>query len=274
MRIIAILLLLSMMAPAQSLVLKDGRVVGATRVLRKGDKIVAESAPAGEAIFAITEIERIAFPEPPEIARVPELIVAGKGEEAIALIEPVVNYQVDFRELPGNWWAEAALRLAQALEAQERGLESQSLAEKISASAPNREIACAADVQIAVVLLRRGDRERALRLAERVLAESRRSGPRAGAFVVKGQCLLAEEKWEDAILSFLQVPVFYPGETGLLPGVILGRGRALLGMDDFSAARAALEELRLSYPASAEAKLALKELERVANREKGLAASR
>jgi len=45
MRIIAILLLLSMMAPAQSLVLKDGRVVTARRILRNGDKMVAELVP-------------------------------------------------------------------------------------------------------------------------------------------------------------------------------------------------------------------------------------
>jgi len=204
---------------------------------------------------------------------VPELIVAGKGEDAIALIEPVVNGQVEFRDLPGNWWAEAALRLAQALESQERGLEAQSLAEKVSASAPNREIACAADVQIAFVLLRRADQERALRLVERVLGES--------PFWSKGGSICRQGAMPARRGEMGGSDPFLPASAGLLSGrdrlascCHPGRGRALLGMDDFSAARAAFEELRLSYPASAEAKLALKELERVANREKGLAASR
>lgn len=259
---------------AQGIVLKDGRFLAATKVSRKADGVIAQAVPSGEVAVPVDQIARIEFPLPSELAQAADLIVEGKVDEAIALIEPVVNAQMDFRDLPGNRWAEAALGLAQALDRQGRGLEAQALVDKVSAVVAGNDLEKAAAVQSAFVLCSRGDHVRPLALVEPVLRESRLPGARAGAFVVKGQCLLAEEKWEEALLCFLQIPVFYPDEKVMMPVAQLGRGRSHLGMDDFGAARAALEDLRKTYPNSAEAKLAAKELERVNLREKGLSNTR
>jgi TolA-binding protein len=267
--LLAILLTTMGIAPAQTVVLKDGRVLAASRVQRSGDQVKLSAASGAEAGVGVAEIVRIDFPEPPELSEAAAKMVDGKGEEAAVLLERLVSEQADFREIPGNWWALAALRQAQALEGQGRGLEAQALADKIAKQATDPESAKAAEAQIAAVLLRRGDLPGATRRVDAVLGESRSAVARALAYVVKGQCLLAEEKWEDAMLSFVQVPVFYPGETTLLPAVMLGRGRALLGMEDFSSARSTLEELRIAYPGAPESKLALQELQRVGALEKG-----
>lgn len=258
----------------QTVVLKDGRVLTPTRLSKRGDELILELPSSSQISVKVELISRIDSPEPPQIRQAVELLLAGDGETAITVVERVVNDQAELREIPGSWWGLAALRLAQALESEGRGLEAQSLAEKIARLEVEPELARAAEVQVAAILLRRGDRQGAARLVDRVLKESRSSLARAGAFVVKGGCLLAEEKWEEAMLSFVHVSVFYPGESAWLPAVLLGRGRALIGMEDFAAARSALEELRASYPKTPEAKTALQELQRLAVLEKQVEVSR
>ncbi len=267
--LIAMLLIPVGLAPAQTVILKDGRVLAASRVQRSADQVKLTSATGAVAEFGMAEIARIDFPEPPELGDAAAKVVAGKGEEAAELLERLVTEQADFREIPGNWWALALLRQAQALEGLGRGLEAQALSEKLVTQAADPECVKAAEAQVAGVLLRRGDLAGASRRVDTVLRDSRGAVARALAYTVKGQCLLAQEKWEEAMLAFVQVPVFYPGETIVLPAVMLGRGRALVGMEDFSSARAILEELRLAYPAAPESKLALQELQRLAAQEKG-----
>ena len=259
---------------AQEIVLKDGRIVDASEVRRQQGGIVALVAPTGEVTIPQGEIQRIGFPRPPQLSQAIDLIVAGQIEEAIALIEPVVNEQVDFRDLPGNRWGEATLALVQALNRAGRGLEADALAAKLTEVSIDAEYSEGAIVQKAFGLLMRKDFGSAAKLVEPLIQNGITPAVRAGAFVVKGECLLAEHKWEEAVLSFLQVPVFYPGEKIALPMALLGRGRAHLGMDDFPAARATLEELRKTYPGAPEAKLAAKELERIQMLEQGMSNSR
>jgi len=255
---------------AQEIVLKDGRLVDASEVRRQQGSIVAVAAPSGEVTIPQGEIQRINFPRPPQLSQAIDLIVAGQVEEAIALIEPVVNEQVDFRDFPGNRWGEATLALVQALNRAGRGLEAEAVAAKLTEVSIDAEYSEGAIVQKAFGQLIRKDFALAAKLVEPLVQKGKTPAVRSEAFVVKGECLLAEQKWEEAMLSFLQVPVFYPGEKIALPMALLGRGRAHLGMEDFPGARAALEELRKTYPAAAEAKLAAKELERIQIRELGL----
>jgi tetratricopeptide (TPR) repeat protein len=256
------------LAQAQTVMLKDGRLLAAANVKRAGDQVMLESASGAQVSMAVGEIVRIDFPEPPDLGDAVEKVVEGKGAEAVVLLERIVAGQADFREIPGNWWSLAALRLAQALESLGRGLEAQALAEKIVGEAIEPELVKAAQAQVAAVILRRGDRAGAIRRIDPVLREARGDTARALAHLVRGQCWLAEENWEEAMLSFVQVPVFHATETILFPAVMLGRGRALLGLADFAGARSTLEELRAVYPGAPEAKLALPELQRVADRER------
>lgn len=145
------------------------------------------------------------------------------------------------------------------------------LAEKILYLATDPETSRAAQMQIAAGLVRKKAEDKALEMCNTVLKETKEPRNFAAAYIVKGQCLLAAKQWEDALLSFLEVPVFYPGETLELPESLLGVGRAHFGMDNFTDARNALNELIKTYAASREASEAKAELERIARREKALA---
>lgn len=283
MRILSLLFLAAVLAAGdvvgQSMVLKDGRVVPFSNLRRQAENVIAtvqfppqngQPATTGDASFPAASIERLDFPVPANLAKVPDLVAQGKGKEALALVEPLVTYLAGFQEIPGSRWDEAALTMAQVLAAEGRAKESQDLANRVSDLATAPEMKTAAKMQVAAMFLERGDRYQALTLVEPVLKNLEMDNPRAGAFLVKGQCLLEDEKWEPALMAFLQVPVFYPGEKLLMPDALLGRARAHLGLDDFAAARSTLQELAKSYPGTRAGKLVPAELEKVARREKGV----
>ena len=79
---------------------------------RQGDQILAtvEIAPAeqgkpaqvGELGYAVSQIAKIDFPEPPILRAAPDLIASGKAADALTQLEPVVKYYEPFRDAPGK----------------------------------------------------------------------------------------------------------------------------------------------------------------------------
>ena len=268
-------------AVAQNIVMKDGRVIVTKGLRRQGDTILGtidlpgaagQPATTGELGYSLSQIARIDFPEPAQFRTVPELIAQGKGADALTQLEPVLKYYESFREAPGSWWAQAALLEVQALVSLGRENEAAPVVEQILHATTDAETLRAARVQAAAALVRKGGDAQALEICNGILKESKDPRTLAAAYVVKGDCLLATKQWEDAILAYLEVPVFYPSERILIPQSLLGVGRAHFGMDSFAEARDSLDELIKTYAASREAAEAKVELEKIARREKALAA--
>lgn len=278
MRTLLLILALAASAQAQSIVMKDGKVVATKGVRRQGDSIIAtielpggDPTKTGELGYPLAQIAKLDFPEPPQLRAAPDLITQGKAADALAQLEPVVKFYEAFRDAPGSWWADSAILKVQALAALGRDAEATPIAEQVARIATDPETQRAAEVQIAFGLVKKGGHARALEIAERALSESTRPATRAPASIIKGECLLVKKQWDDAMLAFLQVPVFYPTEKVLLPQSMLGAGRAQFGMEDLPHAKATLNELLKTYAAAPEAKLAEAELEKISRREKALA---
>jgi hypothetical protein len=281
MKALAILLALACAASAQNIVMKDGKVIATKGLRRSGDTIMAtvelpgaepgKPPKTGELGYPIAQIAKLDFPEPPQIRASQELIAQGKTTEALAQLEPVVKFYESFRDAPGSWWPAAAIRKAQVLASAGRDKEAEPIIEQLARVGSDPEIVRAANVQMAVGLVKKGNHTRAMELIQPALKESKEPATLAPASVVEGECLLATKEWDDAVLAFVQVPTFYPGEKALMPQSLLGRARAHFGMDDFASAKAAIEELQKTYPNSGEAKLAPAELDKIARREKALA---
>ena len=281
MKTFTILLGLAMTVSAQDILMKDGKVIPTKGLRRQGDTIMAtvelepgetgKPAKTGELGYPLTQITRLDLPEPGVLRLVPDLIARGKGEDALKQLDPVLEYYTGFRDAPGSWWPQAALLKVQALASLDRVKEAQAFAEDILRQAENPETKSAANAQIAANLSRSGENERALSLLESI-QENKTPAARAPAAVVTGESLLAKKQWDDAVLAFVQVPVFYPTEKPLLPRALLGKARALFGSDDLEGARTTLDELRTSYPDTLEGKRIDAELEKIARREKALAA--
>jgi tetratricopeptide (TPR) repeat protein len=270
----------SLSASGQNIVMKDGRTITAKSLRRQGDQIIAtqelpptepgKTATTGDFGYQLNQIERLDFPRPIILDSGPDLVADGKGEEVLKQLEPVVSFYLAFRDAPGSWWPDSALLKAQALAALGRDSDALSIAEQLS-KASDPEIALAAQVQIALANSRKSVSPQAMTIAERALKEGKRPLTRAAASIIQGQGLLEKKDWENALLAYLRVPVFYPQDKTLLRLATFGSGRAYFGMDDFASAKATFNQVIETAGSSPEAELAKTELENVARREKALA---
>ncbi len=280
-RIFPLLLCAALAAHADTnIVKKDGTTQVAKGLRRDKDNIIAtiELPPAkpGDAIqtgdvgIPLAQIQKIEFGEPAALKTAPELLVQGKADEALAQIDQALKFYESFRDAPGSWWADLTLLKMNALMGIGREKEANTLAESMKGLATDPESQRAARVLLAVAAIRRGDTKAAGDVFDAVLKESAKPGVLASAAIYKGQNCLALKDWENALLSFYQVPVLYPDQRELAPASMLGVGRAHFGLEDFALAKTTLKELMKTYKGTPEAVAAKAEMEAIAKREKAL----
>lgn len=251
---------------AQTITLKSGQAVETKGVRRDGDMIMGKievAGTAGEIGYQVSAIAKIAFPEPRRIKSAADLLSEGQAEKALAEVEPVAAYYAPFRDIPGAWWAQAAVIKVSALAAMQRDAEAETLAREIQEIAPDPETARAANLRIAAALVRKQDYEKAAQICDAAIKESARPDVLADAWVIKGNLLLAQKQWDAALLAFLRVPVFYRDEKLFMPPALLGSGRAYRRLEDLDRAKRSYNDLTAAFPKSAEAAIARGELQKL-----------
>jgi tetratricopeptide (TPR) repeat protein len=274
-------------AAAQNINLKDGTVVATKGIVRRaGDMIMARverqmpPPPAGQAPatppidevgYAVQKIEKIEFPEPPQLKGTAQLLGQGKVAEALTYLEPAYKYYEGFHDAPGSWWRELAVLKASALITLGNDRDAASLADQMTRFAAEPETGIAARAMSAALMSRKGEHGRALEIFEAVMKEGNSPEVLALSAIYKGQSHLALKQWDPAMLSFLQLPVFYPEAKFLLPASRLGVGLAFSGMPEREHAKEVLNDVIKTFPASAEAAKAKEELAAIAKIEKILA---
>ncbi|MGZ5503175.1 MAG: hypothetical protein ACXWGY_00810, partial [Chthoniobacterales bacterium] len=120
------------MSFAQTIVLKTGQRVETLGVRRSGDKIMGKievGGSAGEVGQPISSIAKIEFPEPQGLKVAADLLSQGQSEKALAEVTPVLAFYEQFRDIPGAWWAQAAVIKVSALAALGRDVEAEPLAQ-------------------------------------------------------------------------------------------------------------------------------------------------
>lgn len=264
--------------PAQTtIVKKDGTTQTSKSLRREKDFIMAtidmqvapgQPAATGEIGIPIAQIATIQFPEPANLNLASELLTQGKGAEALAQLDQALRYYEGFRDAPGSWWADLALLKANVLVSLGREKEAEPLAGQIARLATDPETIRGARVHLAAGAMRQGNNAGAIEALEAIIKESTRPDTLASAAVYKGQSHLGLKQWEEAVLSFLQVPVFYPDQKVLMPPSLLGSGQAYFGLLDLERAKATLNELLSTYAATRQAAMAKVELEKIARHEK------
>ena len=262
-------------APGITIQMKDGTTQTAKALRREKDNIIATMDPpptkAGDVSIPLAQITKIEFGEPAAMRTAPDLLLQGKADEALAQIDLALKYYEGFRDVPGSWWADLLLMKMNAFISLGRGTEAAALAESMSSQSTEPEAKRAASVLLAAAAVSKGDAKSASETLEAVLKDSVKPDVLASAAIYKGQCGLVTKDWENALLSFLQVPVLYPEQKALAPASMLGVGRAHFGLEDFDSAKKALKELIKTYKATPEAAAGKAEMELIAKREKALA---
>jgi len=94
-----------------SIVFQNGRTIPINAVAVQGDKLTITVAAPGfnvGQVFPIASADHIYGTKPPEINQAVALLLTGKTEDALKLLEPVVDGHRITGKIPGNFWLEAA----------------------------------------------------------------------------------------------------------------------------------------------------------------------
>ena len=260
------LLLLLNSVHGQTIVLKTGQRVETLGLRRDQDTILGKvqiGSSSGEVGYNIPQIAKIEFPEPRGLKNASDLLTQGQPDKALAEIEQVVAYYAPFKEIPGAWWAQAALIKVSVLTATGREADAEALANEVQKTVADPEIARAAQLRVAGGLIRKKDFEKALAICDAAIKESIVSEVLANAWVKKGDALFGQRQWDAALLAYLHVPVFYGDETSFVPAALLGSARAYWRLDDAARAKKSFNDLIAAYPKSAEAKAAQSEIKKI-----------
>jgi TolA-binding protein len=253
-------------AHAENILLKDGRVIAGSEVRRSGDQVLVKTqvgATVGDVGFPVSGITKIEFAQPAELTAATELLLAGKAGEASTKIDPVLRSQGAFKDIEGNWWAQAAQVKLTALAATHGDADADALIKEMLNTRADPEVVLYAKVREAASVSRKGDRKSAIAECEGVLKESKRKETIADAWYVKGTAHLMQGEFDSALLALLHIPVFYPDQKLIMPGVLLACAKAYTGNSDYDNAKASIEELMKNYPDSAEAAQARSELKKL-----------
>jgi len=265
--IVAFVLLILVRQPlGQNVLHKSGQTIETKGVRRNGDMVMGKiqvGSSNGEIGYQASAIARIDFPEPPQLKTTAEFLSQSESSKALADIGPVVKYYTQFRDIPGNWWAQAALLEVSALSGMQLDKEAEALGEEIRRNATDPETARAAQLQLVPGLVRNEKFDQALQLCDNVIKDSARPEVLAEAWVRKGDVFLAQRQWDSALLAYLHIPVFYPGEKLWMPPALLGSARAFRGLDDLERAKKSLADLTTEFPKSPQAEIAQAELKKL-----------
>ena len=265
-----ILILLLLINPslclAQTITLKSGQKVETLALRRDGAVIMGKvqvGSGEGEIGYNVAQIANISFPEPRGIKAASDLLAQNQAQKALAEIEPVIAYYDGFREVPGTWWPQAALIRVSALLSLQLDKEAELLAQMIEKSSTDPDTARLVRVNLSSGLVRRGEFEKAIDYCDGAIKGSTDSHVLGEAWLHKGDAYAGMKQWDDALLAYLHIPVFYSDETALVPPALLGSARAYRRIDDPTRAKKAFNDLISSYPKSPEAALAATELRKL-----------
>jgi len=247
--------------------LADGRVIQASAVRRAGNSLIAtvpvDNGVRGDIGYAMSTITKLEMPEPPELEAARRLINSGKSREALPQLVGVVAFQAGLRQIPGNYWASAALLEIDALLDLKLDLKAQQMIDQLAAESTDEEIVQRAHVALATLWARGGQADKALPILDKAIDSSGDARTLARAWSSKGDLLLAQKDYDGALRAYLRVPIFYSTEETFLPGALLGSARAYEGLGDPAFARSTITKLIESYPNSPEAAAAKTDLARL-----------
>lgn len=246
---------------AQRYILKDGKtVLNQADVEIKDGKLVRTVGGGGaEVSYPFSQVARLEWPEPPEIAAAADFLAAGKAAEAEQKVTPIYNQFSPFSKLPGSWWSGAAIIRARALFAQKKVSEADAAAREINSTSTDREDVSAAQLLLAEAQLRLEKPDIADAMLDEILRNAVSSEISARAVMLRGDIAYQRKEFEKALGFYLQVPAFYGMCDEVMPAAMLGSARAYRGYGDTARSERAYLDVIVMYPSSAEAVLAKSE---------------
>lgn len=253
-------------ASAQTISLKSGEVVPANDLVRNGDLImVSVKSPEGrigQVAYHVSDVAELNLPAPDVMTYATEQVAKGQFKNALAQIDPIVVYQKTIRDIPGNWWAKAALVEVSALLGLDRAADAAALVNEIASNSSDPEILLAAKLQIDLAT-KYTDPAQALAAYDAIINQTLDPETLSRAWIAEGDVHFGQHEFDEALLDYLSVTVFYPEHNQLIPKALWGSGQAYAKLKDVPNATKTYQELVSTYPESPEAYLAKTELKKI-----------
>jgi len=255
---------------AQTFSMKSGETVPASEFVRNGDMLMvtvkSASGGSGQVGYHISDVASLNLPEPDVMVFASEQLQNKEYQNALNQILPVVAFQKTIRDIPGNWWAKAALLEASALIGLNRVDDATALVTEISSYANDPEILTAAKLQIALIT-KYTDPKQAMAAYDDILSHSSDAKTLSQAWIAEGDVHFSEHEFDEALMAYLTVTVFYPEHNPFLPKALFGSGQSYAKLKDTANATKVYNSLIANFPESPEAPLARAELAEIKKKE-------
>ena len=247
----------------QSITLQNGTTQPADGLVRRDDMVMVTiktpSGGVGQIGLNVSDIARLNLPAPAALTDASNDVASGEYDQALALIQPVVAYQKTIRDIPGNYWAKAALIELSAFCGLQRDEEARALANEITTTSHDPVILSAAKLEITMITKFNDPRD-ALVAYDALIGQSKEPQILSQAWIAEGDIRLAQHEFDEALLAYLTVIVLYPDHNPLVPKALWGSGQAYDKLKDTVNATATYRALISDYPDTPEASLAKAEL--------------
>jgi tetratricopeptide (TPR) repeat protein len=261
--IVAAALSLGTSAHAQAIMLKDNTRIDAEQLtivdgkIMRTIKVGTNSAQAQIPTTGIASIDWI----PAELAASKELLAAGKSEEAVELLKKAKAFFDPFKDIPGNSYPEILFAYAEVLN--QSGKFEDII--KLMPDIKKLNLDEAQKLQIKLIELNTerqtsSDADGIIAQAQNILSETQDSAVGASIWMIIGDTLFGKKRWEEALMAYLRVTVFYGTQVQRVPDAELASARCLAKMRRFDDAAVYYKRLVETYPGSTVAATATSEM--------------
>jgi hypothetical protein len=245
-----------LLAPAETVFLKDGKIHNAREMRREGNflflKVQQQEGVLTDVIAPLNQIERVDFGEVTAIAEARQLARAGDASAVLEKTQEPANAARPYSDVPGNLWTEV-MRLRLPAIAVSGDAQAFSELQKQWTPTGDAELDTAYKLMVAT----QNDPTGA-KTARGALAQPGANSLAAGlSWLTIGDEALETKNWKAAVKSYLSVEVFIPGQRLLQPKALLGAAKAFIALGERPKAASLLEEVKTEYPIYAPAAAAL-----------------
>lgn len=203
------------------LVMQNGRSVPLSSVVLQGDKFVLNVATDGfnpGQIFPVATVDHVFGEKPADLDPAIALLLTGKPQEALKLLEPIVASQRASAQIPGNFWLDAARAALVAYAVSGNSAKCSEIGKEISDATPQPGSDSFVALGKALLLpatTKVADRETALQDST---TDNLPADVCAYASFYRAELLKGAKRDTEALEAYLAVPGLYPSGGMILNG--------------------------------------------------------
>lgn len=262
--LLALLLAGAGAAQAQFIVLKDGNKIPATDISVENGQII-RTISIGDNKTATTQLQKaniasLDWQDVEQVNQARELMTQGKTDEAIALLAKAREFFGIFETFPGSPYTDVSFAYVEALSQGGKFEETIKAIPQVRAL----KLTDAQKMRLRIIQLdidrqTTSDYAGILLEAKSILSETDDSAVGAAIWTIIAEMHARKKEWENALMAYLRIPVFYGTQLQRVPEAELKAGQMLVKMKRYEDAQMVFDRVAQTYAGSPIGQAAVKE---------------